>query len=131
MSKCPACNRRLPVSVAGNVRCVCGHRFLASGDAITATPTKQLPCVHLGEQVGTADCDCQSKPRVYACGLHGLCMPRMSVTASAVAMDDGSRATVSRSCAKCEDHQPAWLLAASLPSTNVITTADSGPVGQE
>jgi hypothetical protein len=31
----------------------------------------------------------------------------MSVTAAAVKMDDGTRATVSRCCLRCEDHTPA------------------------
>jgi hypothetical protein len=111
MTKCPSCQKRLPVDIAGKVRCLCGHIFTA--DAVGGLPepakrrSNQEPCVNLGPQVGTADCDCATKPRVYACELHGICLPRMTVTAAAVKMDDGTRATVSRCCMRCEDHTPA------------------------
>ena len=111
MIQCPLCRRSLPVDIAGKVRCLCGHIFTADKVGGLSEPTKrrsnQEPCCHLGEQVGTADCDCKTKPRVYSCKLHGICLPRMTVTAAAAKMDDGTRATVSRCCRRCDDHTPA------------------------
>jgi hypothetical protein len=73
---CANCSRLIEAAVAGNVRCSCGYRFAVTENDVSEQARKQKDrkqkCIHLGPQVGTADCDCQTKPRVYACSLHGL-----------------------------------------------------------
>lgn len=111
MTTCPSCSRTLFVDMPGNVRCICSHLFaVTSIDAFAGRQirrTAAVPCSHLGPIVGKADCDCKTKPSVYACDLHGLCIPKMDVTAALVIMQDGTRGTVSRCCRRCDDHTPA------------------------
>jgi hypothetical protein len=95
------------------LRCRCGAVHSGDGESVkTKSPhvrqseqRRLRKCGHRGEIIGTADCDCQSKPPVYQCGVHDLCMPRMSQTASLAILNDGTRATVSHSCQTCKDWQ--------------------------
>jgi hypothetical protein len=66
--KCDRCGRLLIAITDRNVRCPCGH-LIPAGRA-------ELPCVHRGEVIGTADCGCAGKPKVYQCGIHRLAMDR-------------------------------------------------------
>jgi hypothetical protein len=109
---CADCGRSLGLVHVYPVRCSCGIRIAGESTAPPEQtrrkprkPDNPLPCINLGEQVGTADCDCATKPLAYACEIHGICLPRMSVAAAAVIMDDGTRATVRRSCAACGDRE--------------------------
>lgn len=95
------CGRILHPARLYPLYCVCGHKHL--GEPVSSPPRSEA-CTHLGEQVGIADCDCATKPRVYVCDLHGICLPRMTVTAAVAKMDDGTRATVRHSCIRCSDY---------------------------
>jgi len=41
-----------------------------------ANQSTEPVCVHRGDKIGTADCGCAGKPKVYQCSIHGLAMDR-------------------------------------------------------
>ena len=99
------------------VHCRCGSKAdqpdavrtprQSSRRTITGKPKPipaDVPCLHRGDSIGTADCDCESKPSVFSCGLLKKdCMPNKPlVSAMLVIQKDGSRKTSNPiNCSEC------------------------------
>jgi hypothetical protein len=61
-------------------------------------------CVHRGDIMGTADCGCAGKPKVYQCGIHGFCMDRkLKPGRVPVVMEHSKQSVDMRYCNACDD----------------------------
>lgn len=106
------CGRKLPIDQPAKFRCACGRSGVVFGTVSRADAAQDrsarwsVSCIHRGDTIGVADCDCHTKPTVYVCGIHGICVPRMKTTAALAILHDGTRATVSKVCQRCDDHVP-------------------------
>jgi hypothetical protein len=130
---CQACNRSLPLSQSGKVRCACGAIETVYGPIKpVGRSVRQSPssCIHRSDQIGRAECDCSTKPPVYRCDLHGEpCVTRKPVSGPMLVVigDAKPKAMDVRSCHSCPQKLQV-LPTVRLDHCAVITT-HYNPVG--
>jgi len=74
-AKC-ACGRSLYSARLYPLHCDCGKKHFCDDMPPAANQSTEPVCVHRGDKIGTADCGCAGKPKVYQCGIHGFAMDR-------------------------------------------------------
>jgi hypothetical protein len=121
MIACERCGKRLPVDVAGVIRCTCGHRF-------STYQVQRLPCVYKGVFAGYADCGCQGNTAVYQCGIRSLCMDRKLKPGKVKAVIGGNKQCVEM--AYCNDCTKRLEVAKTVQVNNAaIITTHYNPAG--
>ena len=78
-------------------------------------------CVHRGDIMGTAECGCAGKPKVYQCDLHSFAMDRKLKPGKVpVAMRDGKQFIDMKYCNACDDFATAKAIYPAIKTRSLV-----------